>query len=148
MKFNRFIIYNMIFWTCGFTVLSFLFSPSQVQAQAAGNAVAAQAETAQVMASLGATTQGINLLPPLTSAAWMLSQVGEASGGMSVEGDALKITVDVADGTDWHLQLHHDTRNIVNEQLYRLSFEAKAGRPRSIVAYGELIGRQSKGTGL
>jgi M6 family metalloprotease-like protein len=134
MKLRRFIILNTVLWTCGLTALS---SPLRVQAQAEGSSVA-QAQEAQ----------GINLLPPLTHTAWRFSQVGEASGKTSIEGDALKITVDVADGTDWHLQLHHDTRNIVNDQLYRLSFEAKADRPRSIVAYGQLIGRQTKGTGL
>jgi M6 family metalloprotease-like protein len=135
MKFHRFIILNTVWWACGLAAWSLT---SRVQAQAGDSSAAVRPQGGQ----------GINLLPPLTHPAWKLSQVGEASGKTSIEGDALKVTVDVADGTDWHLQLHHDTRNIVNDQLYRLSFDAKAGRPRSIVAYGELIGRQSKGTGL
>jgi M6 family metalloprotease-like protein len=135
MNFQTSILKHIFIWACAFTPLT---STPPAHSQTTGGSSGGQVEVAK----------SINLLPPLTHTSWQLSQVGEAAGKKSVEDDALKITVDVADGTDWHLQLHHDTRNVINDQFYRLSFEAKADRPRDIIAYGQMIGRQGKGTGL
>ena len=80
------------------------------------------------------------------SGAWALEQHEGTKAELSVEdsagdnapgdkapaGRVLKLSPSLLDGTDWHLQLHRTGLNLKDEQLYTVSFAARASTSRSV----------------
>lgn len=73
---------------------------------------------------------------PLTHG-WILFLSGAAQATPAPDGQALKVDVAAADGTDWHVRLAYDA-GVVNGQLYELRFRAKSDAPRSAVVASEV----------
>jgi len=64
---------------------------------------------------------------------WTLELHDPARATMVQDGNALKVTSSVVDGTDWHIQLYQSGISVAEGQTYTLSFDAKADR---LVALG------------
>lgn len=75
----------------------------------------------------------VNLLSPVNDTTnYTLNRNSEGVGAAcTVDGDALKVAVTLADGQDWHLSLGSaKSIDLVDGVAYRLSFEAKAEHER------------------
>lgn len=63
---------------------------------------------------------------------WNLELHDPDQGSISQDGDALKVSVSMVDGTDWHIQLYQQNIVLVEGQTYTLSFDAKSSQPETL----------------
>jgi hypothetical protein len=74
-----------------------------------------------------------NLVGPAAElASWHWEQQGKASGGVTIDGDAVKVQVLAVDGVSYHLQLFQQKAVLYNGRTYRVRFKAKADRPYTL----------------
>jgi hypothetical protein len=75
-----------------------------------------------------------NLVRPVTDLqAWTWAQMPGASGGVSIDGDAMKFDLLKITPEIWRLQVFQRTVVLKEGQAYRVSFQAKASKQRTIV---------------
>jgi len=60
--------------------------------------------------------------------AWSLELHNQAQAVTAQDGDALRVTTTLADGTDWHVQVYQTGIALAEGQSYTISFDAKSDR--------------------
>src|SRR5690242_9743942 len=75
-----------------------------------------------------------NLVQPATDLqAWNWMQLPPASGGVSIDGDAMKIDLLKLAPEAWKLQLFQRTVVLQEGHTYSVAFRAKASKQRTII---------------
>jgi hypothetical protein len=79
---------------------------------------------------------------------WMLFMTEGAFASVTAEKAAIRIEIEKSGKETWHLQLLHPGTDLIEGKEYRLSFLAKASKPRSILVSSQIQGGDYHSTGL